>query len=408
MNYYVSKFGDDLGDGSIFSPWKSLDKISNFSFMPGDVIRIQGGLYSGYIDWFYKGIGDSYNEIVIDSYDGFPTIYSPEDLPAFSYAGLGGIKVNNIIFKGKCTKSGINGINVSNLDISCSNIKFNNLDISNYTLGGIGITGYVNNLINLVRIKDCNLHDNANGTHIQGVYDLKIKHTKAIRNDWVGIGGAQIGGYGIGVYGCKNVLIAFCDANYNGLLTTEAGGHGGIIGQDCDDLIIKNNQALGNGDPTGNDGTGLAFYGCMNSKMQNNFSANNLNGGLSLYNDAYARENRDCIINNNISFNDIIGIAIVGSSFDSYIRDNNVVVDCFDGKFRKAVDIAKNLEGTNERRISFYNNKITTINGALALEASSLKDIFGLEINSWNGNGKYRVLDLDYLSILDAIKSEVI
>ena len=44
-NYYVSKSGDDSRDGlSIQTAWRSLDKISNFDFNPGDSLMLEGGV----------------------------------------------------------------------------------------------------------------------------------------------------------------------------------------------------------------------------------------------------------------------------------------------------------------------------------------------------------------------------
>lgn len=66
-----SKNGNDRGDGTIHSPWQSLDKINETTFKPGDVILIKAGsVFNGQLN--LKGSGCEGKPITVDMYGNGP------------------------------------------------------------------------------------------------------------------------------------------------------------------------------------------------------------------------------------------------------------------------------------------------------------------------------------------------
>ena len=65
--YYLSNSGDDNNEGTIASPWATLNKISNTSLFPGDKVYFnRGDRFDGH--FVVNGSGEENNPIVITSY----------------------------------------------------------------------------------------------------------------------------------------------------------------------------------------------------------------------------------------------------------------------------------------------------------------------------------------------------
>lgn len=68
--YFVSPTGNDAADGlSVFTAWKTLDKINSIEFLPGDKILLESGkIWYGQLK--LKGSGTENQPILISSYGG--------------------------------------------------------------------------------------------------------------------------------------------------------------------------------------------------------------------------------------------------------------------------------------------------------------------------------------------------
>ena len=71
-SYYVdADEGDDDNDGSLESPWRTLEKINSTEFLPGDKIFLKAGcVWDGVLN--PKGNGDENSPITIDQYGEGP------------------------------------------------------------------------------------------------------------------------------------------------------------------------------------------------------------------------------------------------------------------------------------------------------------------------------------------------
>lgn len=71
MYFIDSRKGNDLGDGSIYSPWQSIGKLNDITFKPGDIILIKAGsVFNGQL--VLKGSGSNEAPIILDMYGDGP------------------------------------------------------------------------------------------------------------------------------------------------------------------------------------------------------------------------------------------------------------------------------------------------------------------------------------------------
>lgn len=124
--YYMSTTGNDgTGDGSIGSPWKTIEH-SSAQLNPGDTLYIRGGTHRSakadtIVNRFYiNGMnGSSGNIITISNYPGETVVFNCDDVYVPGTAGDGpvGFKVEN------CSWFHIKGIRVTGLEQNPANIN---------------------------------------------------------------------------------------------------------------------------------------------------------------------------------------------------------------------------------------------------------------------------------------------
>ncbi len=123
--YYMSTTGNDGNDGTIGSPWKTIEHASS-QLNPGDTLYIRGGTHRSskantIVNRFYiNGMnGASGNIITITNYPGETVIFNLDDVYVAGTAGDGpvGFKVEN------CSWFHLNGIRVTGLAQNPANIN---------------------------------------------------------------------------------------------------------------------------------------------------------------------------------------------------------------------------------------------------------------------------------------------
>ncbi len=397
--YYLSSTGDDANDGlSELKPWQTLDKLSNFPMRPGDVFRLQGGAtFAGFLRWFFRDLGDPANPITISSYGtGRPTVASPKNIQGLLYAGLGGITVEGINFAGDCSVFGTSGLRFAGTEEPVKNLRLLDLNVRGYSLGGIEIDRAIG-----VEIVGCRLHHNANGTHLFGIDSLSILDTEAADNDRPG-GNPQtdVGGYGFAVYNSQNLHLERCRAVRNGMLTTPIGGHGGIILQDCDHGVLVECRAVGNGDPTDNDGHGVIFYGSKDCRAKQCVTSGN-RIGYGLFADSFSRTVERCVLCDCHSFGDVL----VGMEIQGEVMDSTVCLNRIHDTGYKAFNV-DNTDRPPNRGVRVWGNEFHS--EELMLEAANgLEGVLELEANRWLGAVPvFRVRGKDYSSIATVLAAE--
>mgnify|MGYP001165532094 FL=1 len=135
-NYYIATTGDDFNNGSIGTPWQTIQYGVN-QLNSGDTLNITGGTYVGKIDLTISGTPE--HQITIRNYTNDNVIISGATLSDYEYL-LNVENVNYINIQGlkfqdyqKLDAIGIMVINSSGIHIL--NNEFSNIDYSSTALG---------------------------------------------------------------------------------------------------------------------------------------------------------------------------------------------------------------------------------------------------------------------------------
>ena len=307
-NFYVDSFSDSqVADGSMESPFKSLDALKGVKFLPGDCIHLAGNqILTGTIH--VKGVkATSENPLTITSYGtGVSHIYSVHS-SAIVIDACENIHVKNVVVKGSGRKKGNTGTGIE--VVNSRLIEVDRVEASGYQMNGIGVTGGGD-----VRITHSYVHDNGyNGIEVTGKWG-----TKSVHNIYIGhcvaennAGNPAIldnhSGSGILVGHATNVTIEYCEAMGNGWDMPRSGnGPVGIWGYESDRLTIQYCFSHDNKtSPEGLDGGGFDFDGGItNSLMQYNLAMNNEGAGYGLFQFGGATEWNNNIVRYNVSIND--------------------------------------------------------------------------------------------------------
>ena len=385
--YYLNSLsGDDASDGlSELRPWKSLDRLSAFAAQPGDTFRLQGGVtFPGTIRWDWRGIsGGMGAPITVGSYGtGSATIASPPDQGAFLYTGLGGIRLENLTLKGRCSRYGASGATFGPTDgesDNISNITLVNLDVSGYGTAGVMLNGpSVDRPARNVALEDCRFTRNGLGTYLWSVMGLTL--IRCVGNDNDGFPGNPGGnaGQGLTVYLGRDVLLEECRAERNGHRTPMAVGSAGIFLSSCQQLTAYRCWTADNGDQEKQDGQNLIVYGGKNNTIERCTAIGGL-AGFCLFHDRWSGGPVErCQIIDSFASGNVTDISIVGDVFDSLISNNRVVCTGY-----KALDIADS-DGTTRRNVRVVGNEFELRGGQFLVEAvPGLAGVEGLTANGW-------------------------
>lgn len=307
-SFYVNSFSNSKeANGSMNSPFKSLDELKNVKFQPGDCVYLAGNqIFNGSIK-----IADlkatPERPLTITSYGaGVAHIYSG-DASAIQIEYCEYVRVKNVAVKGFGRKNGNTGTGV---EVTNSRfVEIDKVEASGYLRNGIGVVDGGD-----IRITHSYTHDNGyNGIEItstwgaKSVHNVYIGYCVAENNAGCPVILNNHSGSGILVGHTTNALIEYCEAMNNGWDMPRSGnGPVGIWGYEADRLTIQYCYAHDNKtSPEGLDGGGFDFDGGItNSLMQYNLAMNNEGAGYGLFQYGGATEWTNNIVRNNVSIND--------------------------------------------------------------------------------------------------------
>jgi len=384
-NYYVSKSGDDSRDGlSIQTAWRSLDKISNFDFNPGDSLMLEGGVeFKGTINLTSDDNGSPGKPVVVTSYGNKKATIAAGDGEGLQANNTSFIRIVSLKFEGSGVSSNKgNGIHFFANDSlkSPSDIEVIDCDVRGFKTFGIGFgandnisyKGYRN-----VRIIHCNVSENGQaGISSYGSYlgfqhaHFYISNCKVFENRGIPSRTESHTGNGIVMAMIDDLLIEQCEAYRNGADNRcTAGGPVGIWVWMCKNAVIQYCVSHDNYAGLTKDGGGFDIDGgASNCTLQYNYSYNNEGAGylLAEYGAVFPYTNN--IVRFNISFNDgrkngYGGISIWGAGKEyrvtnTYIYNNTIYLD--DRNIVNGRPAGINLIGPNFSNVIAANNIIAT------------------------------------------------
>jgi len=384
-NYYVSKSGDDSRDGlSMQTAWRSLDKISDFDFNPGDSLMLEGGVeFKGTINLTSDDNGSPGKPVVVTSYGNKKATIAAGDGEGLQANNTSFIRIVSLRFEGSGVASNKgNGIHFFANDSlnSPSDIEVIDCDVRGFKTFGIGFgandnisyKGYRN-----VRIIHCNVSENGQaGISSYGSYlgfqhaHFYISNCKVFENRGIPSRTESHTGNGIVMAMIDDLLIEQCEAYRNGADNRcTAGGPVGIWVWMCKNAVIQYCVSHDNYAGLTKDGGGFDIDGgASNCTLQYNYSYNNEGAGylLAEYGAMFPYTNN--IVRFNISFNDgrkngYGGISIWGAGKEyrvtnTYIYNNTIYLD--DRNIVNGNPAGINLIGPNFSNVIAANNIIAT------------------------------------------------
>lgn len=400
--------------------WRSLDKINNTDFQPGDSILLEAGkTFTGsvFIDSLDNGSPD--NPVTFSTYGNGDAIIDAGDSTGLLAYNSSCINVLHLYFKGSgVTKNNGMGIHfyTDRTNHQCSFILIDHCTAEGFHYEGI-------------------LFSCAEGEEIKGFNEIKITNCIATKNGQAGIasyGGQSLfhhtnfyiadcktflnkgilnktenhSGNGIVMGGVENLLIEYCEAYNNGADNRcTAGGPVGIWVWLCKNAVIQYCQSHHNHAGLNKDGGGFDIDGgSQNCIIQYCYSHDNEGAGYLLAEYGAVLPFTNNTIRFNISENDgrkngYGGIAFWGADnnyriTNTYVYNNTVYVD--DKNLVNGTPAAVTAIGNNFLNVLLANNVFATAGKARFLNSDESFDtsrLYLLSNNYYAYNNQYLFQD---------------
>ncbi|MFJ8065533.1 right-handed parallel beta-helix repeat-containing protein [Psychrobacillus sp. NPDC096426] len=326
--YYVSENGNDLNDGSLENPWKTIQKAAD-TLMPGESVYVRDGIYSEFVHITNSGSKDE-GYISFKAFPGeFPIIDGKKlaltsgELALFylenaSYIKIDGFELRNLGTNhsdeypaGILVRDGGSNIHLLNNDVH--HIKNGNKKGNAH---GILFYGNSSQKMSDITIENNNIHHltlgNSEALTLNGNIDgFTISQNKIHHNNNIGIDVA--GFYGACESNCldqvRNGTISNNEVynNSSGKNPAYEGSHAaaGIYADGSTEIVIEKNLIYNNDFgielASENNGKQTSYITAKNNIIFNNNGAGIIIGGASVYNGgAY----KNLLTNNILYFND--------------------------------------------------------------------------------------------------------
>ena len=422
-NYYISATGNNLNDGSMNAPWRTIGKVNGQSFQPGDHVYFEGGsTFLGTIHLNMDDQGTSENPIVISSYgSGKATIQSPTMFDDGIYiSNTSGIVIQSLIISGQGSayRKGIsvftNKTNSERLDY----ILIQNNEIFGFNEGvkivatpsDGSATGYDN-----VSIVNNIIHDVFHAAVlIQGAFPAPLgqySHSNVYiaNNELFNVNGdpqASKGtGNGLAISQTDGVTIERNTISNGGNNNERCIGPSGVWIWESNNALIQFNEiynwSLGaNG--AGCDGNAVNLDGGVsNTLVQYNYSHDNDGAAFQVRNFNVERPIQNCVVRYNVSENDAqankgaVHLSnFPGADFDGVnIYNNTFYLGANSGTGVSTDSYSANLLNTYICNNIFYLNNSNPI---INVDRNNLIHFLGNSYFNAQGNHDYNYLGTTY------------
>jgi hypothetical protein len=391
-DYYVSPSGDDSHPGSQSHPWRTLTKINQTVFQPGDRILLEGGkIFHGTLRLDKRSSGTPEKRIIVTSYGHSRAVIEAGQDSAIIADSCHFLFLSQLHCLGTGRKTGNteSGIQVKHANA----VEIAQMEVEGFQHSGIALSDVQN-----ARVTHVCAHNNGYaGISCHGGVsrDLYIAHCLAENNPGDPTILDNHSGNGIVVGGkIQNAKIEYCEARYNGWdMPRKGNGPVGIWAHDADNVVIQYCISHHNRS-TGTDGGGFDFDGAVtNSILQYNYSHDNHGSGYLLCQYAGAGIFKKNTVRYNISQDDglsnhnagiYVWVGDVGME-DSDIYNNTI----FNNKGAAvAFGVPSKYKGALPR-MTFRNNIF--VSGEAQIEGGSEKGRFEGNIYWAMGDGGFLV-----------------
>ena len=326
--YYISSNGSDQNSGTSPSKsWRTINKINEMSFGPGDHILFHGrDTFKGTLRFDEADMGSPLNPIVISTYGKRRATIDAGSNSGIILSNTAGFEIKNLIVEGNWDAinqignegTGIHIYTDRSTELKMRYIRIDNIEVKGFKYAGIfiGAMNSVESEIGFedIRITQCNVHNNGDagistyGDSTSGSSwshkNLYIGYCEAYDNKGL-ISKSGNTGNGIVISNVDGAVIERCTAYNNGELNNHPGeGPIGIWAWCANDVTIQHNESFSNKSRT-RDGGGFDLDGGVtNSVMQYNYSHDNEGAGYGLYQFKGAPTFSNNVVRYNISQND--------------------------------------------------------------------------------------------------------
>jgi len=348
VTYYVSESGSDTASGtSPSTAWRTLSRVNSAAIPPGASILLHGGdRFAGRLEMGKQDAGSAATPVTIESYGaGTATIYAPGEsgITVLDTAGVN-------IFDLNVVGSGGAGVGINVYSDRPAGKQLTHISISDVQVSGFrnGISvGALNAGAGFadVQITDSTTYGNVDsGLLLFGpAFDPKsptyankdVLISSVVSRDNLGdlTKKTSDSGNGIVLGSVSHGLITRSTASGNGGRGSAGQEGAGIWAYDSTGITVTHNLSYGNKTANNIDGDGFDLdENTSHCVMEDNLSYANDGAGYLVYS-RYADEvDRNDIVRNNISSNDVLdgnwgygGITVTGYVSDLAVYQNTVV-----------------------------------------------------------------------------------
>jgi hypothetical protein len=415
--YYVSRDGDDHGDGSLKHPWRSTEPVNAYPFGPGDQVLFHGGhSFAGNIVFDRRRA----NGITLSSYAGGRATIDAGIGTGISVRDLADITIEDLVVRGTGASNRGTGIDVRNdaaPEYRLDWVRIENVEVSGFRDAGIYVGGTLRpdrppqRGFRHVRINRCNAHENVYyGIRVSGPFDLRatgysnedVVISDSVAHDNPGDPEYRDKHSGSGIY-LENVTdgrIERCVAYHNGSANgSKGGGPVGIWAHNATGVTITSCLSYRNRTGSARDGGGFDFDGGVShAVMEHNLSYENDGPGYLVWNYVYSPHSMEhIVVRDNCSVSDAqhhgYGAIHIGSGQpplrDVLIYHNTVIAAGSGDTARTAV-----VSGAFGGPLRFWNNLFVGARQRPLIELSAAEADVRFEGNAyWATDGVFAILD---------------
>ena len=413
--YYVSSAGNDARAGTSSSTaWRTIGRVNNHTFAPGDQILFQGGkTFTGNLYFDAADAGTASAPVTVSSYGtGRATLYAANGRGMLGY-NTAGFRVRNLNLVGSGrdlnVESGILFYNDLPGDVLLDFVHIDSVDITRFGDYGIEIGGWAGRSgFRNVRIMSVVASENGLG----GIFTF-AQQRAVHRNVYVGYsqasqnlgfaGLAFNSGNGIALSGVDGGMIERSVAHTNGERSTAGNGPVGIWTFESNNVTIQYSESFNN--RTGNTKDGGGFHldnSTSNSVLQYNYSHGNAGAGFMLAHKYADNVHTGNVVRYNVSQNDgrknnYAAIQLWGRIRNAQIHNNTAYVTYASGATRVLHARNNSIESNDLENVYVRNNIFQSTGGVPLVDFTStvLDTARGVRLEGnayWSTGGAFKIL----------------